>query len=58
MNNENIDNFSYKIVFSDDIPYILIFGVKVDLRVELPKYNEMIAKKFHAITIMIIQLWW
>ena len=38
MNNENIDNFSYKIVFSDDIPYILIFGVKVDLRVELPIY--------------------
>lgn len=56
MNHENIDYSSYKIVFSYDFLYISIFGVKVDLRVELPtckkkkdrkgiKYRKMKLKK-------------
>ena len=39
-NHENIDHSSYKIVFFYDFPYILIFGVKVDLRVELLNYKS------------------
>ena len=55
MNHENIDYSSYKIVFSYDFLYISIFGVKVDLRVELP-IKEMIQKQTMD-TILTIELY-